>query len=81
MGFWPETPDTCLGGTGSAPGGRMPIPMPPAAKFAFTKGLFRTSLDNLLQKSNAERPSFVSCHWSLAVATKQAGERETRDEG
>ena len=45
MGFWPETPDTCLGGTGSAPGGRMPIPMPPAAKFASTKGLLRTSLN------------------------------------
>lgn len=44
MGFWPETPDTCLGGTCSAPGGRMPIPMPPAAKFASTKGLLRTSL-------------------------------------
>jgi len=45
MGFWPETPDTCLGGTCSAPGGRMPIPMPPAAKFASTKGLLRTSLN------------------------------------
>jgi hypothetical protein len=44
MGFWPETPDTCLGGTCSAPGGRMPISMPPAAKFASTMGLLRTSL-------------------------------------
>lgn len=48
MGFWPETPDTCLGGTCSAPGGRMPISMPPAAKFASTMGLLRTSLNRVL---------------------------------
>jgi len=33
------------------------------------------------EPANAERPSFVVCHWSLAAANKQAGERETRDEG
>ena len=55
MGFWPETPDTCLGGTCSAPGGRMPIPMPPAAKFASTKGLFRTSLNKLFTTAYAQQ--------------------------
>ena len=36
---------------------------------------------NLLRKSNAERRSFVLCHWSFAAANEQAGERGTRGEG
>ncbi len=44
MGFWPETTDMCLGGTCGARGGQTAIPRRSASKFAFAKGLLRTSL-------------------------------------
>jgi len=47
----------------------------------YTHSWAYAAVDNLLRKSNAERRSFVLCHWSLAAANKQAGERGTRDGG
>ena len=74
-------------GIGIRPPGALPVPPRQVSGVSgqkpITDGLqrsyrprsaLRTGLDNLLRKSNAERPSFVLCHWSLAAANKQAGD-------
>ena len=81
-------------GIGIRPPGALPVPPRQVSGVSgqkpITDGLqrsyrprsaLRTGLDNLLRKSNAERPSFVLCHWSFAAAKRrrerQRGARET----